>query len=599
MARIRPRTQVKSGPSSVAGSGTSPIIAAGTPDASAAEVEGSGVRVLTGSGVPAASSASVVGTAYLSENAPRIDNLISSYSVPSGLECDYPADPTGTLTEVTISNGSATDFETAYNAGSRRITVTADIVGDVTLTGDDVDVIFSPSTVSLTGDIAWNGSARMRWTGGRHIGGSFSITGCADLLWDNWYSECSGTQVVNNILGNGQARFFWINCTLNYNEPSSGGGWALHSNTSDGGSTQYTYADFALINCKLYGIGEQLLRLVNVDPLWLVDVWIGPAASLPSSSPETLNPFRLQGDTTGDGVRVWAKNILSVGSDVNQFGGTDGGVTGVFEGFEKYGSNRNLPANPAANTNGSGPVTNSVMHSNNNSPPTTPLYSPYTDGSGNSLVAWSDTMNEVPGATLWRNYVLGKSGECGATRANTNLVQSSRDLGSAPWGTVAGGATVSTGATGPDGVTASTRLTRVDSPDDGRQQGITTALSTVYTVSGFMRNVSSVESDLFIFDGIGTTAVAQLEILWSGDTPSVGGSANASNITMQRCHSDSTDPAYEWWRINYTFTSHASNTTSRVTVKPSASSGSNGQAIDYLDFQLELGDTLTYFKEAA
>lgn len=174
-----------------------------------------------------------------------------------------------------------------------------------------------------------------------------------------------------------------------------------------------------------------------------------------------------------------------------------------------------------------------------------------------------------------------------------NLVQSSEDFAVSPWTNIAGGPTLGDGATEPGGGSPSDRMTRIDGPDDGRIQSITLATNTVYTVSCSMRNVDSAESDLFIFR-TGGASLAELEIVWSGATPSEGGgnSANSENVQF-------TDLGDDWWRISYTFTSHASETAHLLTLKPEATAGAenNGNSVDYADPQLEIGSTLTAYVE--
>lgn len=168
--------------------------------------------------------------------------------------------------------------------------------------------------------------------------------------------------------------------------------------------------------------------------------------------------------------------------------------------------------------------------------------------------------------------------------AAENLIINSENFFVAPWGNIAGGVGQGVGAADPFGGFSS-RMTRLTGPDNGRNQPVTVALSTAYTISCHMRNVDTVESDLFIFNNVGQS-VAELEILWSGAIPGTGGSANASNILYQNIGND-------WYRISYTFISHASDPTARFTVKPAASSAINGMSLDYSGAMLEIGSSLS------
>lgn len=62
MARIRPRTEVKSGPSTVSGTSTAPIIGSGSPQSSDAATIGAATREITGSGVLQATDSTVSGS---------------------------------------------------------------------------------------------------------------------------------------------------------------------------------------------------------------------------------------------------------------------------------------------------------------------------------------------------------------------------------------------------------------------------------------------------------------------------------------------------------------------------------------------------------
>lgn len=182
MARIRPRTEVKSGPSTVSGSGAAPIIGSGAPQASLSSLSGSGSRILTASGTPQAQDSTVSGSQSLT-NAVRIDALLSSYTIP--FTVNYPADPV-TTRQVSVSTASA--FNTEAAVSGTEITITSSFSGNITIAANDIDVIATGATV--TGSIGATGRSRIRWTGGTinsHAAGIQSSTwrNVSDVLFDN------------------------------------------------------------------------------------------------------------------------------------------------------------------------------------------------------------------------------------------------------------------------------------------------------------------------------------------------------------------------------------------------------------------------------
>ena len=79
MARIRPITQVKSGPSIVSGTSVAPILGSGSPIPEAAGVIGSGIREIPGLGVLASAVSTVVGTSAPAQPVP--DAIASTITV--------------------------------------------------------------------------------------------------------------------------------------------------------------------------------------------------------------------------------------------------------------------------------------------------------------------------------------------------------------------------------------------------------------------------------------------------------------------------------------------------------------------------------------
>lgn len=137
MARIRPRTAVRSGPSTVSGSGATPLIATGTPQASPSDIDGSGSRILTASGVLAASVSEVVGASGYSLNSVGV--IPFSYSTPAA-----PAAPS---TIVTVTPSNVADYFFTDNA---QITLSAGAYGDLNFAGDDQSIIIAAGCTIAT-----------------------------------------------------------------------------------------------------------------------------------------------------------------------------------------------------------------------------------------------------------------------------------------------------------------------------------------------------------------------------------------------------------------------------------------------------------------
>jgi hypothetical protein len=129
MARIRPRTEVRSGPSTVNGFLEAPFLATGAPKASPSGAEGSGIRQVNSDGVLAAQDAVVVGVAsepYWT----TIDAQLTSSTYPhhiDGLKAAHFQNGTGYVAFIEDCEGAGNDLVATnvatYDDAADRLTI--------------------------------------------------------------------------------------------------------------------------------------------------------------------------------------------------------------------------------------------------------------------------------------------------------------------------------------------------------------------------------------------------------------------------------------------------------------------------------------------
>lgn len=208
MARIRPITQVRSGPATVSGSGIAPLIAAGAPMAQPGVVIGSGARRITSSGILVPASATVVG---LAEPYP-----LSAYSIPFAY--NWPTAPNIT-SEATVDASSLA----VNNVNGRRLTLTADDYGDVSPADDQEWILQAGANID---DFNFGGSSRLKVRGetprvgriGALIGAAEGAgAGTTDILFDGIYQSNGLWTASSNSASNAPAghRVAIVNSSLN------------------------------------------------------------------------------------------------------------------------------------------------------------------------------------------------------------------------------------------------------------------------------------------------------------------------------------------------------------------------------------------------
>lgn len=286
---------------------------------------------------------------------------------------EWPIAPTTSVSETVSTIG---ELQAAVAIDGNQITISAgSYVGNVTITGTDVDVICSNSA-TITGTVSWgNGGVRQRWTGG-NVNGYLDINGASgrayDIIWDN--INCTfDSSAGDNDLSSRFSRVAILNCTITGTGSNGSGGWCLYC-----GYTNLP-TDLIIANTKLdHAGGSQTLRLQGVTRYILID-------GSHNASGNGVNAFRglandyvwisdmvmygawLIGDGTGAHLNMTLRNLTlkrlaGYGNTAAFF--TDGGTsTGTWDDSNRYNTD---------GTNGAASV------------------SPFT-GSNNNNVAWTES----------------------------------------------------------------------------------------------------------------------------------------------------------------------------------------------------------------
>lgn len=246
MARIRPITQVKSGPATVSGSGIAPNVGAGAMQAAASAILGSGARIVSSDGVLVAQSAAVVG-------ASEPYDLAGARTIPFAYS--WPTEPTITA-ETSVSNSS--ELATAIALGGRRITLNAGTYSGITINTNDTHLIISTGvSVSAAGGAALTiGGNRVRITGdrGATMSGRWQITGDDVFIEDQNMANSDGENVI---IQGGAARVAILSSTMSSER------FALQ--------TYGGVSDIIVANSSITVSSQTPARLAKVDRLLLVD----------------------------------------------------------------------------------------------------------------------------------------------------------------------------------------------------------------------------------------------------------------------------------------------------------------------------------------
>lgn len=395
MARIRPRTEVRSGPSTVSGTGASPILASGAPQASGSGAEGSGTRDLTSSGTPQAQS-SVVSGSQSATNQARLDALLSAYTIPFSAQLQYPAEPT---TSETVAVSTISELQAAVQVSNRTINcaVSTTFAGDLSNIADDL-IINMPNSSTFSGLLSMVGNQRLRWVGGNVvIPPSATLTekdwhGVRDILFDD--VEFDGIVLLNYNGLVSSKRVAFINSTMDATDHAEQ--YMFYSQQS-GDGTDERHQDVIAANCVMrnYSGGLGSYRIG-----WAERCVVAECAFNPEES-------------TGTGFRYFTgcrdvfvggkagKPVIIVGrihlGDRSESGGSYYVAYAVQDSVWDYvhhywnTSAWATHSDSIGELENTGVVSNSVQHSDEFNVGATIALSPLTAGDGNSVVqAYTD-----------------------------------------------------------------------------------------------------------------------------------------------------------------------------------------------------------------
>lgn len=397
MARIRPITQVKSGPAMVSGSGVAPVIGAGVLQDADSDVLGSAIREIIASGTPQAQDAVVFGSSA-STNAARISAALSGITTPA-FAYNTPADPV-TTNEVTVSNSA--DFNTYAQLNGYKITVQAGSYSGITINGDDVDVIMNDD-VDIAGDVVvGNTSAtaaqRIRLTGGNITGtlSRLTIEHCQDVLFDDVFIEvdCNGDGTrLNGFNGGGSGRgvyrFASVNCTWKSLDTGSVDSYAIFYQGTGRTFEDHIYANAVVMGDRQIGGGSGVhtTRFQAIDRFICYNSVINAPQADGAYQATGLRIHRSSTDVHFEDVHTIGNLLL----DITGVSGPD--VTdGLFLNVTRYDDVRFF-ATLGDTTSSNVDVQNCRMYTTVSVTNGDPLisYGVLTDAGGNELYNWNGT----------------------------------------------------------------------------------------------------------------------------------------------------------------------------------------------------------------
>lgn len=179
----------------------------------------------------------------------------------------WPTLPSPSTTQTTVT--TMAELQTAVGQNTIQITIPASFgtqSGNVTVTGDDVDVIMSNSA-TISGDLTFSGN-RTRWVGGNNVAGHFEPEGCNDLLVDDFFAD--NTSGSGNNWGGGAGehnRIALLNSTLRLRNAS--GDWCVFKSPTN------IPSDWIFANVVMDSMG-QTTRFQDVDNLVIIDSVLDP-----------------------------------------------------------------------------------------------------------------------------------------------------------------------------------------------------------------------------------------------------------------------------------------------------------------------------------
>lgn len=288
-----------------------------------------------------------------------------------------PADPV-TTRDVTVT--SASQFNSEASTGAAIIRINSSFTGNITLRSD-CDVIMSNSatiTGNLTLGSSGNRCSRARWTGG-NISGRLVGDNFQDVLFDDFYLNSGANFSDLTAAAQRFDRVAFLNTTIENNWPDQhhSGGWALFILQRP----EDPHQGLIFGNFKVISNGLHAFRVQSTDDLMIVDSALNPTYGSQSG-------FRIHLNSRD----VWVKDTWVAGRvHLNEVSANDGYpqvVNGRFDNMDVYDLGNLGPNYVLWESLSSGVILNGQLHVATGAGDGTFSYGPYTNGGGNSRVAW-------------------------------------------------------------------------------------------------------------------------------------------------------------------------------------------------------------------
>jgi hypothetical protein len=241
------------------------------------------------------------------------------------------------------------------------------------------------NTATITSDCTISSASNIRWTGG-DLSGTLDLEATTDVLFDNLNLDTTDTSSAITVgpVNGACIRTAFINLTISSAGTSGFTGWGffVRPDTSVGGWPTPHHTDLIIANCDFSTVNYQGARIMSVERLVIVD-----SVCIDNGG--------------GTGIRqhhgsnnVFMENVISENMQTTLVSGDpQPAVTNLTaNNIHAYNTANQLffLSLAAANT---GTITDSTLHFTGS--PTSPIISPYTDGSGNVSVGWNGLMSSV------------------------------------------------------------------------------------------------------------------------------------------------------------------------------------------------------------
>ncbi len=312
---------------------------------------------------------------------------LSGFNIPFVYE--WPIEPT---TTAIINVPADMDFASAVSNAGSRIVVAAGYTGPAGTFENDLDIVLDNSA-TITGRVNFGAAQRIRWTGG-NINGEIGANGFTDLLLDN--VNVAGTLPTNFAEFQGRLeRLALINSTFTGTVSGGGSTWGVYIRPVVDWEANH-HQNVIIANCRLSS-NYQASRITTIDNLIIVDS-VG-------FNPSGQSSWRIHHRCTN----VFIENIIGNGLFHWANWGSDSGpqiINGTINNIHGYDPNGNWRGLIYSGTGGnSGTVSNSVKHWAGGAGSIVGI-SPFTDGGGNSQIAWDgSTYDWTMGGVLNKNFL--------------------------------------------------------------------------------------------------------------------------------------------------------------------------------------------------